>query len=357
MKHICMKKNVCWILIGIMLPILSCTKSGDTIYVDDDLTEDTRPIVYFIYKEGSLGDMGYMDALYRGIAKAANDGNMLLSLAELPSDTSKIDFALSYFLNYMEKVGANRKSIIVIANDNLESMLHHYEGMLKESGNVSVLLAETQDTTLAVHSIRFPVYGACYQAGRITAQSLSDVSNILVVTANPNENSLADMGKAFTLGIEEGKVQANREVDIANYYISNTTGGYDEAEQLYQMSYDIDQKYQLVVPVCGGTVQGLLRYNREHPNSFYTVGMDTDLQQYSSKVPFSIVKHIDKAMEDWITKWAKGEQLEKHLSLGLSSGYTELVIADQYSDELGDIAKQIYPTAIEKEKEYESKKP
>lgn len=339
-----------------MFSFLSCTKNGEIIYIDDDIPEDTRSIVYFIYKEGSLGDLGYVDALYHGIAKAVNDGNMLLSLAELPGDTSKIDSVFSCYLSKIEKVGTNRKSLIVIANDNLEPMLHHYEGVFKENSPVSVLLTEPQDTTLPVYSIRFLGYGACYQAGRITAQCLSDVNDILIVNANPNTNGLADMRKAFTQGIEEGKVRAGREINIDNYYISNTSGGYDEAEKLYQMAYDLDKKYQLVLPICGGTVQGILRYNREHPNSFYTIGMDADLQQYSSKVPFSVVKHVDKGVEDWIARWDKGEQLEKHISLGLSSGYTELVIADKYKEKLGDAAKQVYQTAIEKEKEYENTK-
>lgn len=350
-----MKKYFYWALISILISVTSCTKSGDTIYVDDDLTEDTRPIVYFIYKEGSLGDLSYVDALYHGIAKAADEGNMLLSLAELPTDQTKVDFAISYFLGYMQQVGKDRKSLIVIANDNLESMLHQYENVLTQSSNVSILLTETQDTTLPIYTLRFPVYGACYQAGRLTAQNLSDVNNILIVNANPNEANIADMRTAFTQGITDGKVEAKRDITVDNDYISQTSGGYDEAEKMYQKSYDIDTRYQMVLPICGGSVQGFLRYNREHPNSFYTIGMDTDLQQYSKKVPFSVVKHIDKAVEDWITKWAKGEELEKHLNLGLSTGYSELVIADKYKDKLGNAAKKIYQTAIDKENEYEAK--
>lgn len=347
-------KHVFYLLLPVLLSSLfACTKSGDVIYIDDDQEVDNRPIVYFIYKEGSLGDLGYVDALWRGIAKATTKGNMLLSLTELPSDTSKVDFALTSFLEYMRNKGKNRKSLIVVANDNLEQMLHHYEATLTESSNVSVLLAETKDTTLSINTIRLPGYGVYYQAGRVVAKCLTDVNQILIANANPDESNIADMRKAFQQGVEDGKDDAKRDLEVDNYFISETSGGYDEAEKLYQMSYDFDEKYQLVLPICGGTIHGFLRYNREHPASFYTIGVDADFQHYSNRVPFSIVKHIDNAVADWITRWAKGEVMEKHMDLGLSTGYTELVISDSYSPTIGSAAADLLQIAIVKEEEYE----
>lgn len=330
--------------------LLSCTKSGDTIYIDDDQVEDTRPIVYFIYKEGALGDLGYIDAIYRGVAKAANEKKMLLSLTELPSDASKVDFAINYFLEYMKKVGSNRKALIVIANDNYEQMLHHYENVLSGISNVDILLTETQDKTLPVYSLRFPAYGACYQAGRVVNECFADVNQVLIANANPKETNIKDMRTAFMKGLEDG----DRKVTVDNYYISSEDNGYDQANEMYEKAYEWDGKYQMVVPFCGGSTSGLLRYNREHPNSFYTVGMDADLQLYSSKLPFSIVKHLDEAVEDWILKWEKGEAQPKHQDLGLASGYVELVVANAYESKLATAVKKYYQTAIDKENEYEN---
>ncbi len=347
-------KHCLGMLLALLLSSLcACTKSGDVIYIDDDIEEDTRPIVYFIYKEGSLGDLSYVDALWRGITKANGNGDMLLSLTELPSDTSKVDYALTRFMEYMRNEGKDRKSLIVVANDNLEQLLHHYEAKLTESGNVSVLLAETKDTTLSINTIRLPGYGVYYQAGRVAAKCLTDVNRMLIACANPNESNIDDMRKAFLQGVDDGKAEANRDISVDNYYISETSGGYDEAEKLYQMSYDFDGNYQLVLPICGGTIHGFLRYNREHPASFYTVGVDADFQRYSDRVPFSIVKHIDNAVADWITRWANGEVMEKHMNLGLSTGYMELVIADSYKQAIGSAAADMLQKAIEKEEEYE----
>ena len=345
---------ICWLMpLMVVLSFIACTKDGDTIYVDDDQTEDTRPIVYFIYKGGSLGDLSYVDNLWRGIAKATDDGNMLFSLAELPKDTAEMDLALSIFFECMLNMDSNRPTLVVLANDNLEPIVHRYESALAECPNVSVLLAESKDTTILCNTICLSGSGAYYQAGRVTARCLTDVDSIFIATANPTDQSIADMRKAFCRGIDDGETETGRVIGVDNFYVSNTSGGFDKADSIYRMSYDIDPKYQLVLPICGGTMQGFLRYNREHSSSFYTIGVDADMQQYSTRVPFSIVKHIDDAVEDWIGRWAKGETMERHLNYGLSSGYIELVVADRYKQVTGNAVEDLFQAAVEKEEEYE----
>ena len=74
---------------------------------------------------------------------------------------------------------------------------------------------------------------------------------------------------------------------------------------------------------------GLLRYNREEPDIFWTIGMDADRQAYSSDVPFSVVKHIDRAIEKCASQW-RMETLPQHQNFGLAEGYTEVIVADTF---------------------------
>ncbi len=348
------RKTIYFMMLVVVALLTSCTKDGDTIYIDDDEARlnDQRPIVYFIFGQGDMGDLGYIDDLYRGVVKATHSGDMLLSCAELPSDPTATDEALQYFLNYMQNIGGNRKALVVIANNNYEAMLHGYEDVLKQNSNVDVLLVESNDTTLPVYSISFPQYGACYLAGCVTGRCLTDVSRVLVASANASNSMLADMRQGFA----DGLASTSSDITVDNYYISNNpSGGYASADTVYSRSADIDAAYQMVLPLCGGSVQGFLRYNREHPSSFYTVGIDTDMQAYSTRVPFSVVKHLSTAMEQWITGWANGKEQNKHLSLGLEDGYTELIVADAYDTRLTATANQYLSIAINKEKEHERK--
>lgn len=348
-------------LIRKLLPLLaavvlaSCTKDGDTIYINDDLSEDSRPIVYFLSKKGSMGDLGYVDAVYRGVVKAANKGNMLLSQVELPTDTATMAFSLQYMLDYMKENAKSRKALVVIANDNLEYLLHKFDEQIAASPNVQFLLSESSDTTLSVHTVKIRQYGAYYQAGKVVSQGMPDVDYAFICRANPNEPSINDMATGFKQAIDDDKAaDTSKEFLYNDVSLSYDNGGYNLAETAYKMSYFLD-KVDVVLPLCGGTAQGFFRYNREHSDSFYTIGVDMDMQQYSSRVPFSVVKHIDQVVQDCVTKWANGETLPKHMEYGLESGYTELIYPSAYYFELAPVGMKFYQESIEKEKAYYEK--
>lgn len=62
------RKIISFLVLIFVALLTSCTKDGDTIYIDDDEARlnDRRHIVYFIYAQGDMGDLGYIDELYRG---------------------------------------------------------------------------------------------------------------------------------------------------------------------------------------------------------------------------------------------------------------------------------------------------
>ena len=97
---------------------------------------------------------------------------------------------------------------------------------------------------------------------------------------------------------------------------------------------------------------GFIRYNRDFPGRFYTVGMETDMSIYTSDVPFSCVEHIDRVLVACIADW-KNEQLEHHRNFGMEGGWTELVVSDEYKDLLESVSQEIHQQAIEKEANYD----
>ncbi len=344
-------RRACIVLLGMTL-LFSCVKEGKTIYIENDEDDEDRDMVFFVSKKGSLGDIGYVDALYRGVVKGANTYNLLVSLVELPADTTKTLATLEYMLDYMQNEKKDRKALVVIANDNLEPVLHKYSSVLTKASNVDFLLCESSDTTLPIYTLRIRQYGAYYLAGRMVAEGLADVGSVLIVNANPNEAGIAEMKDGFTQAIEDSGVK----VSIENTYLSETSGGYDQAAYAYRRSYEIDKTYDLVVPLCGGTAQGFFRYNRENADSFYTIGVDTDMQLYSPRVPFSVVKYLDNVLEDWMSSWwAKDRQTARHTDLGLDSGSTGIIVADSYKVRLEEAAGKYHLTAVEKEENHERK--
>ncbi len=336
-------------LLGMLL-LLSCEKEGRTIYIAIDEDDEIRDMVFFVSKKGSLGDSGYVDAIYRGVVRGANSCNLMVASLELPTDGDNTIDIIEAMLDFMQNEQKDRKALVVIANDNLEPLLHEYESMLTKAPNVDFLLCESDDTTLPVYTLRLPQYGVYYQAGMLAKELMSGTGMVKIVNANSGETELADMGKGFTRAIED----SGAEIAVDNAWLSEDSGGYDQAGLTYQMSYEIDKTYDMVIPLCGGSAQGFYRYNRENPESFYTLGVDTDMQLYSERVPFSIVKHLDDVLEDWISDWWSGEQTPaRHQDLGLASGRTEIVISDLFMDQLDGLADKYYDAAVKMEEEYE----
>lgn len=332
----------------------SCSEEVITTYINDDEEEDTRPLVYYLQGEGKMGDQTYSDAIYRGVLGSAydKDFDMLVSLVTLPNDTTKLVSTVRSFLANIKDVGSNRKTLVVINNDGYESMLHQYEDTISKIENVDFLLIESRDTLLPMHSIHFPLYGACYLAGCVVGEAMTDVDKALVVNANRSNTDLEDMRKGFAQGIAD----TGGRVEVDNFFIADKSGGFDMADSAYRYSYAIDTLYQMVLPLCGGTAQGFLRYNREKPNSFYTIGIDGDMSIYSKRVPFSIVKRLELATQDWISRWAFGEEMPKHITYDLSSYMAWINITDDYEAKLSPTANKYLQQAIAKEEEYEKNK-
>ena len=111
----------------------------------------------------------------------------------------------------------------------------------------------------------------------------------------------------------------------------------------------------MVLPIAGGSCQGILRYTREYPTAFFTAGMDVDQQQTSYAVAFSILKHIDRAVFDFISTWRSGQPINRHYSYGLASGYMEVKVADDSRyDGLRAAVEAIRQQALTKEDDYET---
>ena len=91
-----------------------------------------------------------------------------------------------------------------------------------------------------------------------------------------------------------------------------------------------DDGYTMVYPLLGGSADGVYRYTRE----VYwtpTIGMDVDCSGVSDGVLFSVVREMDEAMEVYLEQWLAGEVWPARQTFGLSSGWTDIVLAPRLS--------------------------
>ena len=180
---------------------------------------------------------------------------------------------------------------------------------------------------------------------------MSDVDSVRIYIANNKYRYIREGHEGFIKGFTQNK-EGN--IDVVDFSLINddNTEGFMKSTIVYMSdALECGKYYDMVLPICGNTIMGFLRYNREFPGSFYTVGMENDMSIYSSDVPFSCVEHIDRIMETCITDWMEN-RLDHHRTFGLEGGWVELVISENYRKTLEPLSQEIHAKALEIEESY-----
>lgn len=328
-------------ILYVMFLILSLSSCTEEKYDGEYL--DNSPVVIAIYQPNGMGDLGYNDAVYSGVQQAAKE--IGLRTYNIEPSTYESGIATIKSMLAMQEEGV-KYLYVVLADAGYDDFLTHYGDSIPDNEFSTILMLGKREASNKTHTLCLPYYGIFYEAGAM-ARKMDDVKNILIISADSTMSSLESAREGFIEGYkpESGK-------NINTVYLNDKINGFNMADKLYEYAYEADDTFDLVVPICGGSCQGLYRYNREHRESFYTLGIDADMCLYSPLVPFSCVRHFDRAIYDCIKLW-NTDILPRSQSLGISSGYVETIIAPDYYEQFAGVYDSIHTKAIAKEKEYE----
>ncbi|MCR4821461.1 MAG: hypothetical protein K5873_01145 [Treponema sp.] len=342
--------------------------------------------VYVYYTPASIGDGSYSDLICYGLHKSAIEKNFF------PIDVCPLTWeeAEDYVKELIDKISSinNQKNLYIFADTNYKDLLSDLKD--KDLGSLSFLILDTKECQEEyLNSIYISYYGAAYLSGLATKkihQNWIDIGleaennfQLLCILANNASpvilGGLDGFAEAYGVSSEEEKKAAvcpprvyfndedfaelyGRDFSVmAIYDTQKEDSMYDNAAYLYNVLNYINQQnpFEFYFPLCGSSIQGILRYSREHEN-LYTMGADVDYSAYSSQVAFSMVKHIDTVIMKSIDYWFNGK-LPHHQELGLKDNATEFIVSgrENWTEMLGDII-QNKAVAIEKEQAYEAAK-
>ncbi len=388
----CFKKKswspfVLFFLFLAVFSFLSCSGDGESSSSENTKIQEKLVIVFHL--PDGLGDNSYNDILTYGIHKAAIENNLLVYDVSPTDWEDSIIKIKKVFESYREIIGAEENAevsvLFVFASEGyldilrikeefgeyLSSSENPFTYLLFESEEITPDYYSSEDSDLSVLStVYIPLYGASYLAGKVSETLLSEKENPRVTALLANdymqfeidglEGFAQGYGKSYDkiynyTGATEEDVATMKNKDFVAKTINSSEDihGFNSEETAYKIAYnDSFNPFDLYFPICGGSIHGLLRYNREHgADSFYTAGMDSDMSIYSSQVPFSVVRHVDKAAEFCIKQWITDGKIPHYQRLGLEEGYTELVISKGYEN-LSQTAEENLSEAIEMEKKY-----
>jgi len=343
-----------------VLVVAGCTKDGDTIYQPDPNEEaaSTAPLVTVIYGPGDLGDQRYCDMIYEGVEKAAAEHGLRTMQMSPQSYDEGIQY-LELMFRQMAAASDTVRRLFIVPQPAYDSFIRQNSHRLEANPYADLLYLETQTPLEGKGSTLYlPYYGAMYEAGVLTSLAKTKV---VLIGANRHVETVAEAMQGFTDGFATDHIVSDHSLDekeLRTVYLSEqASGGFSIADTTAMRLMDgwKADGMEILVPVCGGAYNTFSRLNNALMWPFSMVGIDIDDDAYYYK-PISAVKHIDRAIALCIGQWLSGEGMPKHQTLGLASGYTEVVRHWEWTDQdepNEDLLNAIHEEAIRKEAEYE----
>lgn len=350
-----------YLILAAVLLMAACTKEGDTIYVPDPSEEQASrvPFVTVIYGDNSLGDRSYCDMIYEGVERTAQElGLRTMQLS--PQSTEEGLQYLELMMSQMEAAQDSVRRLFIVTSPVYDEYLRSNSSRLEANALADLLYLETRTPLPGKGSTLYlPYYGAMFEAG---AMMPALGPRVMLIGANRREQAVVEAIQGFTDGFNANMTSSveKKEKCLTTTYLDNTgDGGYVVADTTAMRmihQWIADDIYD-IVPICGGAFNTFWRMNEIEMDGLFIMGVDKEYHTPHSRL--SVVKHIDRAVARCIRQWLSGEGMPKHQSLGLASGFTEVVrtymdYPEQYMPEVyeqltEEKLKEIHETALGKE--------
>ncbi len=322
--------------------VVSCTKEGDTVYVTSPVdAAASAPLVTVVYDPDALGDCSFNDLIYVGVERAALE----YGLRTMHLSPSTREEGLACLENFVSRASTSRSAgeastpdgggqsesirrLLIVASNGYDQWVRQNNRRLESDPYTDLLYLETPTPLDGKGStIYMPYYGAMYEAGAIMPHFSSEV---LLVGANPEGRPVAEAMQGFQDGYATSFFTPYIEKILYVEYIGQQAGeGYSIADSMAMrmitsVPWQRKGSVPAIVPICGGAGRTFQRLSEMLLQYLF---MGVDVERVSPNTQQAAVKHVDRAVEQTIGRWLSPEGMPKHQSLGLASGYTEVLLS------------------------------
>ena len=328
----------------LLLTLFSCTKNEEELNIYNYATE-----VVAVFTPNKFGDQTDAGLIYQGIVRATDS----LGLSFRPIFPATYEEGAETLAELVGRNQQGRKRLVIATDPEYSDYLRNMalQGNIVDSDSTKLLVLDGGFSHPDVYTVHVPFYGMMYKAGYL-ASHMNDVDSVRIYLANDKYLYMREARDGFIDGFTINRENTIDVVDFSEMTLSDTEGFQCRTQAYMFYAPECYTRFNMILPICGDTSMGFIRYNRDFPGRFYTVGVETDMSIYTSDVPFSCVEHIDRVLVACITDW-KNEQLEHYRKFGLEGGWTEVVVSDKYKHLLESVSQEIHHQALEKEVSYD----
>lgn len=319
----------------LMFGLSSCSDDNDVTVNDEESWE-----VMAILPHYGLGDIGYYDDMYLGLSQLRDSLGCKVYVNDVWFDDEAESMAQEW-LN--RQVGKNQHRLLVLGDGS-------YADFVKSNGwqntpNTSILLMDT-DEDLPVYTRSLLLYGVCYLAGKYSkdVERITGKGTALIV-ANNTDWAINQGAAGFIDGAKSQGIEVKKHIMYEHEY----SRGYQSADSVYHLCYEIAPTTGFVLPLAGKSNEGVFRYGRDNrPDELWTC---TENDSYPNHSCFNIWRSVSKLLLDFTNDWKAGKDMTQHEAYGLGSDYVDylLPIPEEATVKL-TINKEYEKEAMEKEK-------
>lgn len=333
-----------------------CQKDKDN-YPEKEICEIT-----LMMDPNGLGDFGYNDMIYQGVADFCFLEKSVDQILVIPSNWND---ALTKIKQWQEDT-TNRFSrrLLILANENYGKIIDSLH--LKNTSNSQVLLVGGLDTCYDVYTRTISMYGLSYWAGYVTAKIFINFKDEqhpthYILAANNKDKNMISGVEGFVNGLQAmwGKADGAYVVD---YISQEANGGYSDFEGMYKLLQNRPKDLNFIYPLLNGNTRPLLYYFLHNESNmiystddqlFYMSGTDfhNEMSNVSSFVLYSVYANFTSLVSNFLCFWYNRDELPLHKIEGFDSQYVRYSYT-QYLQDIFLLDEDVYTDIIEKEHQY-----
>lgn len=262
--------------------------------------------VTLVTSTGGTGDNGYNDLVLAGAMRFYRDNADVTFSLQRPRDEAEARAILDRWA--AATAGQPGESLIILASDTYRSLI---SAGMSLNDNQRILLFECGGEAAFpsnVSTFRICRYGASYLSGATAAES----PEAHIVAATDSEGLMRDALTGFSDGYRDA---SGRDAEV--HFLSDGEAGFSMPNKAYELAAGWDEVF--VFPLAGGSNSGLYKYTREDEFTLQLLaGMDVDCSDYSTRVPFSLLVHIDGVVYRMLDTWLRDGALPRHTDYTLA---------------------------------------
>ena len=299
-------------MIGMLFGFTACDDD------DENPAMKGKPSITVLLGVNGKGNNDYSALIYKAIEKWEKNPNVDMTIYHPKSNEE----ATKLYKDWAKKTANGVKSLMVPANGQFEEVVNNTRLDLKANQQVLAFEMTLKQPLKGIHSFEISHPGISYLAGKMASKCDEAVVLIGSRTAMLNEAE-AMFHKGYG---SDKKYQA---IELSKQF--NGFNMPDVAEQKAKENPDA-----FILPLAGLSNNGVYEFLNKckDEDKIMAAGMDVNCNSLSTRIPFSYIINIDKAVDLHIQCWYD-EKPWPDIVLGLAEGMTSIVMNPDFTEVAG----------------------